>query len=174
MTLLRWLPPLIPMLALVVAVLQTFALYSGDAKATQTKGSPDLRSPEETLFVGLNPTSNVRSWNVERIVLRSLFRPDRGPLQPPPEAKAVAVDDTETIQPKQAVVVLVPKLNAQLIGVIAGPSGERALLMVDDTKQEIWLAPGQALEGWVVETIDGKEVVMRHGEQAKILTLLKN
>ncbi len=86
---------------------------------------------------------------------RPLFSPTRRPPPPPPPPAAAApVDNFST---------------ARLSGVFEGPGGTGIIIQIDGKDRRLQL--NQALDGWTLRSVQGRQVTFGNGDQTRVLQL---
>jgi hypothetical protein len=95
------------------------------------------------------------------IVERPLFSETRRPAPDEPEVIAEPEPETE-------------EQELTLIGVMLTPDLQVALIEVDDQGKVARLKIGERTNGWTLESVESNKVVLRKGESAKELPLVRN
>ena len=86
---------------------------------------------------------------------RPLFSPTRRPPPPPPPPPAAApVDNLST---------------ARLSGVFEGPGGTGIIIQIAGKDRRLQL--NQALDGWILRSVQGRQVTFGNGDQTRVLQL---
>lgn len=107
------------------------------------------------LLPALPPLVQADTGQFMVLLERPLFSPTRRPPPPPPPpAAAAAVDNLST---------------ARLSGVFEGPGGTGIIIQIDGKDRRLQL--NQALDGWTLRSVQGRQVTFGNGDQTRVLQL---
>jgi hypothetical protein len=106
----------------------------------------------------VNPLSNLELDKLHDTVSRPLFEKMRRPVEPPAARASVPVKPPpvprRTADPKALT----------LLGILVSEGRAIALLSRNQTGQNVRVEEGDTVDGWTIERIEARHVVLRHGD----------
>jgi general secretion pathway protein N len=128
--------------------------------------TPDAQPPAPEHTLSPNPLWEIPLSNLSTTRERPIFSPSR---RPPPPLTAAAPPPALAPPPPKPPRVERPQLS--LVGTVAGEEESFGIFVDPSTKAAIRLKIGENYQGWKLRTVQGREVMLEHGQQTTILSL---